>query len=134
MVLHIGLNSSQSNLLDLNASMDITAMTSAGLGIDGLGIADRASALTAVDTLGTVGSTVAQMRVRVSTVQEKIAHTVSTLDVAAEGLIRADSVFRETDMGEELAEMTKNRIVVQASTAMLGQANLMPRAVLSLIR
>lgn len=133
-ILHVGLNSSQSNLLDLNQSMDITSMTSAGQGIDNLSVADRLSALTAVDTLGTAVKTVTKVRARVSTVEKTIIHTVASLDAAAENMTRADSSFRDTDMGEELAEMTKNKVITQASTAMVAQANLMPRAVLSLIR
>lgn len=55
------------------------------------------------------------------------------LRITAENLISAESTIRDADMAAEMAEFTRNSIMVQSATAMLAQANATPRTVLSLI-
>jgi flagellin len=45
----------------------------------------------------------------------------------------SESMFRDTDVAVEAAEMAKNQIMLNASQSMLAQANQKPRAVLSLL-
>jgi len=56
------------------------------------------------------------------------------LRITAENLISAESTIRDADMAAEVAEFTRNSIMVQSSTAMLAQANQTPRSVLTLIQ
>ncbi len=58
---------------------------------------------------------------------------LSNLRYASENLISAESVIRDTDMAAEMSEFTKQQILLAAGTAMLGQANQTPKAVLSLL-
>ena len=58
---------------------------------------------------------------------------LNNLRVASENLTAAESVIRDTDMAGEMAEFTKNNIMLQASTAMLAQANSKDNLVLGLI-
>ena len=53
--------------------------------------------------------------------------------VANENMVSAESVLRDANMAFEIAEFTKNQIIVQAGTSMLAQANLMPQTVLQLL-
>ena len=55
------------------------------------------------------------------------------LRINVEELTNAESVIRDADMASEIAEFTRNSIMVQASTAMLAQANQIPQTVLSLL-
>jgi flagellin len=41
--------------------------------------------------------------------------------------------MRDADIAHEVAMLTRNQILVQASTAMVGQANLIPQSVLQLL-
>ncbi len=50
-----------------------------------------------------------------------------------ENLMAAESAIRDADIAEEIATLTRNQILVQASTAMVGQANLIPQTVLQLL-
>jgi flagellin len=55
------------------------------------------------------------------------------LRIGVEELTNAESVIRDSDMAAEVAEFTRNSIMVQSATAMLAQANQMPKTVLSLL-
>jgi flagellin len=56
-----------------------------------------------------------------------------SLHVQQEELTSAESVIRDADMAEEISGYTRNQIIMQSATAMLGQANQVSRNVLSLI-
>lgn len=58
---------------------------------------------------------------------------LSSLRVASENLVAAESTIRDTDMAKELAEFTKNQILMQSSTAQLAQANSVPQNVMRLL-
>ena len=53
--------------------------------------------------------------------------------IANENVSAADSVIRETDFATETASLTRNQILVNASTSVLSVANSMPQTVLALI-
>lgn len=58
---------------------------------------------------------------------------LANLRIAAENLDAAESVIRDADMAEEVVGFTKNQILLQAGTAVLAQANLIPQTVLQLL-
>ncbi|MFW5829513.1 MAG: flagellin, partial [Planctomycetota bacterium] len=60
--------------------------------------------------------------------------TVSSLRVGLENLNSAESTIRDVDFAAESAEFTRNNIMMQASTAMLSQANQLPQNVLQLLQ
>ncbi|MDH4122098.1 MAG: flagellin [Deltaproteobacteria bacterium] len=55
------------------------------------------------------------------------------LRIGAEELTNSESVIRDADMAKEVADFTRNSIMLQASTAMLAQANQTPKTVLALL-
>ncbi|MBU2513096.1 flagellin, partial [bacterium] len=59
---------------------------------------------------------------------------ITSLSIAKENLINAESVIRDTDMASEMSEFTKYQIMTQAATAMLAQANQTPNNVLALLQ
>ncbi|MBT7912706.1 flagellin, partial [Candidatus Bathyarchaeota archaeon] len=58
---------------------------------------------------------------------------LNNLRYSSENLVAAESTIRDTDMAKEMSEFTKQQILLAAGTAMLGQANQTPKAVLSLL-
>lgn len=58
---------------------------------------------------------------------------LTQLRITAENLISAESTIRDVDFAAEVAEFTRNRILVESSTAMLAQAVELPRTVLALL-
>jgi flagellin len=59
---------------------------------------------------------------------------LTSLGIARENLINAESVIRDTDMASEMSEFTKHQIMTQSATAMLAQANQTPNNVLTLLK
>ena len=58
---------------------------------------------------------------------------LNQLRITTENLISAESTIRDVDMAAEMAEFTRNKIMVASSTAMLSHANQIPRTILSLL-
>jgi flagellin len=48
--------------------------------------------------------------------------------------VNAESTIRDTDFAEEIANFTKNQVLVQAGTSVLKNANQQPQLVLSLLQ
>ena len=58
---------------------------------------------------------------------------LNNLRYATENMTAAESELRDTDMAAEMSEFTKQQILLASGTAMLGQANQTPKAVLNLL-
>ena len=54
-------------------------------------------------------------------------------DIGSENLRAADSVIRDADFAEEIAEMTRSQVQFQAGIAVMGQAHQLPQTVLELL-
>ena len=133
-LIHIGLDSSASNQINLNQSMDIARLDSQSLGIDDISITTRSGAVDAVEELSQTIKDLTAIRTRIGSLQEQLGHAINNLNANVENLVRADSNYRDADIGSRMAELTKNQILVQASTAMVGQANLNPQSALQLLQ
>jgi flagellin len=57
-----------------------------------------------------------------------------SLKIAEENITQAESTLRDSDMAAEMSNLTKDQIMLEASTAMIAQANQVPRTVLGLIQ
>ncbi|OUS75146.1 flagellin [Paenibacillus sp. MY03] len=66
--------------------------------------------------------------------QNRLEYTSNNLGTTIENISASESRIRDTDMAKEMVELTKNNILLQASQAMLAQANQQPQGVLSLLR
>ena len=60
--------------------------------------------------------------------------TESNLTSAHENTVSSESVIRDADMAKEMTEFTKNNVIMQASQAMLSQANKNASSVLNLLQ
>jgi flagellin len=74
------------------------------------------------------------IRGRVGAVQETLDYSKAHMDSHVENLTGANSTMRDADFAEEFASMTKNQILVQGAASMIGQANLIPQSVLTLLQ
>jgi flagellin len=59
---------------------------------------------------------------------------INSLKIAEENITQAESTLRDSDMAAEMSNLTKDQILLQASTAMIAQANQVPETVLGLIQ
>ena len=132
--IQVGIDSTANSQINLNTSINLAAVTSSSLSIDTLSVTSSAGALSALDSINTSISTVTQGRGKVGAVQNRLARTIANLSITVENLVAAESQMRDADIAHEVALLTRNQILVQASTAMVGQANLIPQSVLQLLQ
>ena len=132
-LIQVGLDSGADSRINLNEQINLAAVTSSSLGIDALTVTSAAGALLALDFINTSIATVTQSRGKVGAMQNRLVRTVSNLATSTENLQAAESAIRDADIAEEVALLTRNQILVQAATAMVGQANLIPQSVLQLL-
>jgi len=59
---------------------------------------------------------------------------LNSLKINEENITHAESTLRDSNMAAEMTNLTKDKIMLQASTAMIAQANQMPQTVLNLIQ
>ena len=132
-LIQVGIDSGANSRINLNEQINLTAVTSSSLGIDTLSVTAAAEALTTLDTINTAISKVTQARGQVGAVQNRLTRSVGNLSVSIENLQAAESAIRDADIAKEIADLTRNQILVQSATAMVGQANLIPQSILQLL-
>jgi flagellin len=66
--------------------------------------------------------------------QNTLNSTANNLRSTLENSINAESLIRDTDFAEEISQFTRNQILVQAGTSVLGNANQIPQQILSLLQ
>ena len=128
--LQIGANEGQT------MSFSIDNMSARALGVDGnkVDLSTQAGAQKATDTIDAAIKKVSAQRGKMGAIQNRLEHTISNLDTAAENTQTAESRIRDTDMAEEMVEYSKNNILAQAGQSMLAQANQSTQGVLSLLQ
>ena len=128
--LHVGETGDTANQLKVT----LQAMNANAIGSDGVDVSDAGKAKTAIDTINTAIDTISSMRSDFGALQNRLEHTINNLGVQTENLSAAESRIRDVDMAKEMMAYTKNNILVQASQAMLAQANQVPQGVLQLLQ
>ena len=132
--IQIGIDSNANSRINLNEQIDLQAVTASALSIDTLSVKTSTDALTALEGVNTAIDSVTAIRGQVGAVQNRLMRSISNLSISVENLSAAESQIRDADIAEEVALLTRNQIMVQASTAMVGQANLIPQSVLQLLQ
>lgn len=128
--LQIGANEGQT----MTFSMD--DMSARALGVDGnkVDLSTQEGAQKATTTIDDAIKKVSTQRGRLGAAQNRLEHTISNLDTAAENTQNAESRIRDTDMASEMVNYSKNNILAQAGQSMLAQANQSNQGVLSLLQ
>ena len=110
--------------------------TVSGLGMTGansVSMTTAASAQQAISIIDNALDTVNTYRSTYGAVQNRLDSAVRSLDTYSENLKAAESQIRDADFAHEAAEMSKQQIMQQAGTAILGQANQINQGALRLI-
>ena len=121
--------------VDSGQTIDVSLANtqSATLGIDALGVDTAANADTALAALDTAIDTVVTARGTLGASQNRLGSAIRSISTTVENLSAAESRIRDVDVAKETAELTKNRILQQAATSILAQANSQPQLALSLL-
>lgn len=115
-------------------AIDIRAISTADLGLDGVTIASQDEAGQAITATKKAIDIVSGQRALLGAMQNRLEDKTANLKCQAENLQAAEGRIRDADISSEMAEFTKATILAQAATAMLAQANANPQNVLSLLR
>lgn len=137
-VLQIGANAGQTldiTIDDMRAEeLGVVAANSAsGTGLFIGGGSNEQNIEDALNEIDNAIELVSAQRASLGANQNRLEHTIQNLSITAENLAASESRIRDVDMAAEMAEFTKNQILLQSSTAMLAQANMKPQIVLSLL-
>jgi len=132
--------------IQVGANMDqskrvlIGTMTAQALGIQSaqgqggiVSISTPEKANAAIGTLDNALKVISKQRADLGAFQNRFEMAAKGVAVAAENLTAAESLIRDEDMASGMVQFVKDSILTQAGTAMLAQANALPRTVLQLL-
>lgn len=103
------------------------------LAIDDVDYSTKEGAQTALQNIDHAQVTVNGYRANLGAIQNRLISTQSNLGSSIENLSAANSRIRDADIASSTAELTKNNILLNASTSVLQQANAAPAAALKLL-
>lgn len=109
-------------------------ISSATLGVGGAGVLDQNSASKSIDMFRDAIDTISIHRGILGALQNRAEHTINNLNVTSENMSASKSRLKDTDMAKEMSEYTKNNILMQASQAMIAQANTQAQSVLQILQ
>ena len=133
-VITVGLDSSASSQIDINSAVNLSSTATAALGLDAVSATSFDDAADSLSIVEAALDTISGFRASIGATQNRFTRALNTLNVSIENLTAAFSVIKDADIAEELADLTKQQLLVQSSSAMVGQANLVPEGVLLLLQ
>ncbi len=77
---------------------------------------------------------VSSIRAKLGAYQNRLEHTINSLNISAENLTEALSRVEDVDMAKEMVTYTQQQVLSQSGNAMLAQANERPQQILSLLQ
>ncbi|MEK6774754.1 MAG: flagellin [Bdellovibrionota bacterium] len=107
--------------------------TASSLGVEGFDFSTKSGAQEALTVLDEAQTQVSGFRANLGALQNRMQSTVENTSTQYENLMAANSRIRDTDVAMASSEMTRNNVLLQASTATLSQANQLPGLALKLI-
>ena len=111
-----------------NADVTLEALRMAGESV-----ATKQGAQLSLGVIDDAISQVSKVRSDLGAMQNRLQSTINNLAVNEENMTAANSRIRDADLAEEVSDMTKNNILMQAGISVLGQANQSQQAVLKLL-
>jgi len=133
-VITVGLDSSASSQIDINSAVNLSSTAIAALGLDAVSATSFDDAADSLSIVEAALDTISGFRASIGATQNQFTRALNTLNVSIENLTAAFSVIKDADIAEELDDLTKQQLLVQSSSAMVGQANLVPEGVLLLLQ
>ncbi len=111
-----------------NANVSLEA-----LGMVGESVSTKMGAQTTLATLDEALMRVNSVRADLGATQNRLQSTINSLAISDENLSAANSRIRDADLAQEVSDMTKNNILMQAGISVLGQANQQAQSALKLL-
>ena len=131
--IQFGLDSKDDNNININRAVNVTSLTALSLNLNALSITTQDAAVQANDELQVTMNRLNKIRGRLGSTQNTLERSLNNTLTTAENLTAAGSTISDADMASEFARLTKQQILVQSSSSMIGQANLFPQGVIQLL-
>jgi flagellin len=132
----IGANAGQTvslSLGNINTS-NLGNTVVAGSNLSSIDVTTAQGAQNAIKIVDQAISQVSQLDASMGAFQTNtLQSTIQYLGVGVENLSASESQIADTNVAQEVVNLTKNQIIQQAATSVLAQANTMPQQVLSLL-
>jgi flagellin len=109
-------------------------LLSSDIGLSTISLSSLASAQAAITSINASLVSANFVLGQIGAAQSRFDYASANLAVSIENISASQSAIRDVDMAAEMVTFTKNQILLQAGTAMLAQANMMPQNVLSLLK
>ena len=104
------------------------------LGIEQTEVTTKESSSDAITEVKGAIKYVSDVRSRLGAYQNRLEHTISSLDISKENMTASYSRIMDVDMAEEMTNYTTEQVISQASVSMVAQANERPSQVLQLLQ
>ena len=144
MTIVVSATSSSGNTFQIGSANDIDNRVSLTIGnvtagTSGLSLVvdqldSQSEAQSMLTTVDSAISTLTASRGTIGASMNRLSYAAANLASTLENVQAAESVIRDVDMAAEMTSFTKNQILMQASVAMLAQANQAPQLMLSLFQ
>ena len=104
------------------------------LGLEELSVATKKDAQRSLEFLDRAIESVSSTRGELGAIDNRLSSAIKNLAISIENLTAAGSRIKDVDIASETSELTKNNILMQAGTAILAQANAVPKMALTLLQ
>jgi flagellin len=104
------------------------------LGLTELAIDSKAGAQGTLTALDNALDYISKMRGDLGAIQNRLVSTINNLGISIENIGAANSRIKDVDIADESSELTRNNILMQSGTAVLAQANSIPKMALQLLQ
>ena len=115
-------------------SVQISDVTSSGLGVAGTSVATQASAQAASTALDSAIAAINKARADLGAFMSRFEFVSANLATSIENMDAARSVLMDTDVAAEMSKFASAQVLMQANVAMLAQANQLPQNLLKLLQ
>ena len=130
---HLGANMNQRERVYINTMTAQAFKFRNATGQVTLSLSTPGGANNAIGILDHALQALSKQRADLGAYYNRLETSAKGLMTAYENIQAAESRIRDSDMAEELVNLTKNQVLTQSGTAMLGQANMSSQSVLRLL-
>ena len=128
LTMQIGANEGQT--IDIN----LPEISLRSLNLQNLDLSNLEDAKNGIENVKEAITKLSTIRSQIGAYQNRLEHTVSSLNITTENMTTAYSRIMDTDMAQEMTEYSTQQILSQAATSMLSQANDRPSQILQLLQ
>ena len=118
----------------LEVSIGDMSATGVNLNLSGTSVATQSTARTSITSIDLAISAVSQQRGDLGAYQNRLNFVISYTENEIENIQASEASISDADIAAEVTAFTRAQILVQAATAMLAQANILPQNALLLLQ